>query len=1434
VRFRPGTSGGQRAAVRSRHGLERVEGLPLPGLELVRIRGRGSPPEVAGRVSGETRVRYAEPNHLWYPDQVIPNDPEFGQLWGLHNTGQTVNGISGTADADIDAPEGWEVAADTSDVVVGVIDTGIDIDHPDLAGRIWTNPGEIPGNGVDDDGNGYPDDVHGWDFHNNDSSVFDPTQPDDHGTHVAGTIAAVMDNATDVAGVSEAQIMPLKFLGPRGGDTANAVKALDYAIDEGAHLTNNSWGGGGFNQALKDKIDQAGDAGQLFIAAAGNGGSDGVGDNVDQGNNKHYPASYPNDNVMAVAATTSADGLASFSNYGSTSVDLGAPGSSILSTVPRFAKAVLAGPDTGGPSYRSAFHSFGLEGVTPASKREAILSAALGWMGVPSTGSVLVVDDDGGQAFQTAYQSALSASGFTNVTTVTVSTTGNCGNKSGPSAAVMSGHAAVIWFTGSEAQCTVNATDRSNLTTYLGGGAGRNLLLFGQDIGFNLTADGTQTSAFLANTLRVDYVADYDVNFRLSAVPGTPYSGVGSVQLNGATPGGTTPQGQRWSSAIAPRAGAVAGLRGGWTTWFNGTSMATPHVSGAAAHLLAGFPAMTHLQAKQRLMDTGDSLPALAGKTVSGKRLNLASALAVATPGAPSSLTATPRPAGRIDLSWTAPSGPAVAGYNVYRSTSSGFVPGPGNRLNGSPVAGTAYQDTATSDGTTYHYVVRAVNGEGTESGDSNAASATADATAPQTIIDVKPASVTNQTTATFEFSSNESGSTFQCSLDGGAFATCGSPKTYSGLGQGSHIFEARAVDPAGNVDASPASWTWTVDSVAPDTTILSKPPALTNGATATLSFSSTEAGSSFECRLDDAPTFSPCSTPKEYTDLSDGSHTFRVRATDPAGNVDPSPAAWTWTVDLTQPGVSGTSPADGATGVAVGTNVSTTFSEPMDPATLTGSNVRLRPQGSTTDVPATLAYDGPSRTATLDPSGPLAHGQPYVVEVTTGVKDLAGNQIPAAVSWTFTTVDATDVSAPSVIISEPEQSDVVASRPHAITGEAADPGGTIFEVRVAIRREADGKHWNGTAFATTTEVWLPASLTGTGASVGWSFAWEPPTADSQAFTVRARAEDAGGNLSAVASRGFLIDNVAPTGTLSIQAGATATGTRAVTLSLTGSDGSGTPQVRVGNGTGPLTGPFTALTPERSWMLADGADGPRTVSMQLRDAAGNESEVIGDTIVLDRTPPSGTALTAPTARFQRQRGVRVAWTASDAGSGVAGYDVDYRQARFDGGWSPWRSWLQDTASSSATFQGRPGFTYRFRVRARDGAGNESSGGPVSTAVPMNDRQLTRNGAWSSGTHAGAYLGTFTRTSERGATLVRTGVVTRHLALVVTRCPRCGSVEVWFGGSLLRTVSLRSDTVQRSRVVSIQRLPAVQRGRVEVRVRSSGKPVPIEGLGTSRT
>lgn len=343
VKFKPGVGEQAIASIKANLNLETIKVFKRSHIYHLRILSKLSVQEVIARLRQSPAVEYAEPNYIRYLN-LTPNDPRYPEMWGLNNTGQT----GGTPDADIDAPEAWAIETGSPSMVVADIDSGMDLTHEDLAANLWTNPGEIPGNGIDDDGNGFIDDVHGWDFRNNDNDPTD-TSPlcSGHGTHTAGTIGAVGNNEIGVTGINwQVKIMPLRVFGGIlcSGQDANIIAAIEYYSDFGVRISNNSYGGGAFNQAVMDAIRASH---SLFVAAAGNGGLDGIGDNNDV--TPQYPASYALDNIISVAATDHNDFLASFSNFGLQSVDLGAPGVNILSTLPGSAYGFLSGTSMATP-----------------------------------------------------------------------------------------------------------------------------------------------------------------------------------------------------------------------------------------------------------------------------------------------------------------------------------------------------------------------------------------------------------------------------------------------------------------------------------------------------------------------------------------------------------------------------------------------------------------------------------------------------------------------------------------------------------------------------------------------------------------------------------------------------------------------------------------------------------------------------------------------------------------------------------------------------------------------------------------------------------------------------------------------------------------------------------------------------------------------------
>jgi subtilisin family serine protease len=351
VKFTPEATGEAIAALQAQVGLETIKVFKRTGVHHVRIRAPLTVLEAIAQLLRHPAVEYAEPNYIRHLNRT-PSDPRFPELWGLHNTGQT----GGTPDTDVNAPEAWDLHTGSSAIVVAVIDSGMDLTHEDLAANLWTNPGEIPGNGVDDDGNGFIDDVHGWDFRDNDNDPTD-TSPicGGHGTHTAGTVGAVGDNGIGVVGVNwKVLLMPLRacsgFLGISCScPDAATMEAIEYYTDFGVRVSNNSYGGTAFSQAARDTIRASH---SVLVAAAGNGGEDGVGDNNDI--LPQYPASYDLENIIAVAATDDTDTRADFSNFGSTSVDLAAPGVDILSTLPGNNYGLLSGTSMATPHVAGA------------------------------------------------------------------------------------------------------------------------------------------------------------------------------------------------------------------------------------------------------------------------------------------------------------------------------------------------------------------------------------------------------------------------------------------------------------------------------------------------------------------------------------------------------------------------------------------------------------------------------------------------------------------------------------------------------------------------------------------------------------------------------------------------------------------------------------------------------------------------------------------------------------------------------------------------------------------------------------------------------------------------------------------------------------------------------------------------------------------------
>lgn len=464
-------------------------------------------------------VETVEPNYIRHALSV-PNDPLFPQLWALQNTGQTVDGVAGTAGHDIQFLQAWNLAASTTNPpVVAVVDSGVYYEHPDLASNMWVNPQETPGNGLDDDGDGYVDDYHGYNFA---GGTPDPMDSGEHGTHVSGTIAAVGNNLIGVQGVNPlAKIMPLRVSNDgESMSTSAIIEAIDYAVmmkKRGVNVVaiNASYGGGGYSSTDRAAVQAAGDAGIIMCAAAGN-------ETSNNDTTPTYPAGYRLPNMIVVAATDQRDQLASFSNYGATTVDLGAPGVNILSTVP-----------VGLTSY--------------------VQTASATYGGNP-----------------------LEYAGTT------------------------SGLTAQIYDCGLGYPSNFSAQVRGNIALI-----SRGALFFNEKVANAMAAGAVGAIIYNNTNVPISATLQYASNW----IPAMMLSQADGLALVSAVPTKGTLFNDRNPSVLYK--------------YLDGTSMATPHVSGAVAFAALNFPEDGVTQRVQRVLAAVDPVPALSGKVATGGRLNL-------------------------------------------------------------------------------------------------------------------------------------------------------------------------------------------------------------------------------------------------------------------------------------------------------------------------------------------------------------------------------------------------------------------------------------------------------------------------------------------------------------------------------------------------------------------------------------------------------------------------------------------------------------------------------------------------------------------------------------------------------------------------------------------------------------------------------------------
>lgn len=1179
------------------HNLDVDSFIPSSNIVVLRTRNGETVPAAIARLRWLPEVLHAQPDFQFVPQS---EDTLFGTLWTLENTGQLVSGVSGsvtgTADADIDAPEAW-IKSEGSDVIVAVIDSGVAFNHPDLQDNMWDGLNCKDENGVELGGC-----QHGYDFTGSGDKIPLPTTIS-HGTHVAGTIAAMKDNNRGVVGVApRVKIMALRT----DFTTKSVVSAINFAQKNGATVINASFscaaqefGATKAQKFCEGQLDFDGEVapgstdlllksaiegfGGIFVAAAGNGNADDdeEGDNHDDATHQSsylFPCDFDSPNIICVAATDQKDGLASFSDYGAESVDVGAPGMNILSTTPYPFEETFE--QVTPPSLGSNFQQGGgLNWITMESDDKSFLIAR---------GSGALADDS-----STITSSAVDLS-----------------TSADP-------------YLSFRVDCAANSSDGVFVDFWNGSGW--------DEIG---TFEGDDFAPELTLSLSDYRIADF--RFRMVWV---------NAEAN------VTPSGCLFDNFIVIDGASSADSY----SFMEGTSMAAPHVAGVAALVKGYSKNITVPKLKEIVLNTGDALASLAGKTVSGKRVNAANALNVFAPrvgrATDDVVELQERPLGehnqKINFSvrdgiaglpmtlkqfeysvdggvtWQAPTN-GDASLAIFASHS------PGDWRDNDYVSVTEFPDVATetiilnvahadlvglvgADKNDVRIRFKANDGA-VDSPFAVSAAFAVDLLAPTAVLSNTPATLTNATSAAITIGGDDVVS-YGYALDGDAFTVTAfpiaEPLVLSGLVEGVHTLRVIAKDDEGNEQASTAAttFTWTIDTTPGTALLTSKPDALTNQINATFVIGGEDVATytyEFDIGLMSEPA--AVTVPIALIGLAEGSHTIAVTGIDALGNAQAQPTTYTWTIDTTPPGFSGGGGGSGGSGSSGGGGGG------GGSASAAGLSLSGAPVGVTSITAATITVGGTDVVAyrfSLD-GGVFGSETPVATPITLVAlvdgthtvavigRDAVGNYQAEAnattVSWTV------DTTAPSL----------AETTPVATPTNDTTPGLTITV--------EDGAAWE----VLRGEIVL-ASGTGTGAAQSVVLS----ELTDGIYTLTLAATDAVGNRATLTLESFVVDTASPIGISLRDVPASPTNATTATITIVAGDDIVAYRFALDGGA------FGTETPVAIPITLTGlADGAHTLRVIGKDAAGNlmsESIAATATWIVDTVPPTATLENLPRA-----------------------------------------------------------------------------------------------------------------------------------------------------------------------------------------------------------